>query len=90
MRPWHPAVMHRTTITFEAPVEREIRRLAAREKRTFSEIVNDFCKQAIKSCKGLVRKPPAFEWHTSDAKPEPWFNPSDRSTYFHLISRKFP
>ena len=83
--------MHRTTITFEAPVERELRRLAAHEKRTFSEIVNDFCKKAIKSYKTLLtKKPVPLEWNTSDAKPVPGFDPSDRSTYFDLISRKFP
>ena len=79
--------MHRTTIALEGPVERELRRLAAKEKRSFQELVNDLVKKGL----ALGRRPSKaeFHWHTADGQPISGFDPADRSTYWDSISRKF-
>lgn len=81
--------MHRTTIPLEGLVERELRKLAAQERRSFKEIVNDLLKKALKSYQSTKTKKVVFEWHTVDSKPAPGFDPADRSTYFDIISGKF-
>lgn len=82
--------MHRTTIPLEGPIERELRRLAAEEKRSFKELVNDLIRRGLKSYQGLARSNTKLEWHTAEGEPAAGFNPSDRSTYLNTISRKVP
>ena len=83
--------MHRTTIPLEGLVERDLRRISTQEKRSFKDLVNDLLKRGIRDYKSAkASRKLAFEWHTSDAKPNPAFDPSDRSTYLDVISRKVP
>jgi hypothetical protein len=82
--------MHRTTIPLEGPVERELRRLAAQEKRSFKELVNDLLRRGLKAYRERKGSKVKFQWHTSKGVPAPWFDPSDRSTYLDVISRKIP
>jgi hypothetical protein len=80
--------MHRTTIPLEGPVERELRRIAAEERRSFKELVNDLLKKGLQAYRTRKSAGAAFQWHTSDAVPNPSFDPSDRATFFDLISKK--
>ena len=82
--------MHRTTIALEGPVERELRHLAAKEKRSFKEIVNDLIRKGLQAYRKEKSKKVEFIWHTGDSEIMPGFDPADRSTYFDLISRKIP
>lgn len=82
--------MHRTTIPLEKPIEKELRRLAAKERRSFKEIVNDLIRRGLKVYKAESPQNVVFQWHTSKGVPVPGFDPSDRSTYFDAISRKMP
>lgn len=80
--------MHRTTIPLEGPVERELRKLAAQERRSFKELVNELIKKGLKSYRESRMKKVEFQWHTAQGKPRPFFDPSDRSTYLDIISKK--
>lgn len=81
--------MHRTTITLEAPVEKELRRLAASEKRSFTELVNDLLKKGLRFYRE-IRKPSAvLQWHAAEGVPQPGFDPANRSTYLDALSRNF-
>lgn len=82
--------MHRTTISLEGPVERELRRLAARERRSFKELVNDLLKKGLQAYKTKKKQKVTFQWHTGDSPIRPGFDPADRSTYWDFISRKIP
>ena len=81
--------MHRTTIPLEGPVERALRQLAAKERRSFKEIINDLLKRGLKAYASGRSKKVVFKWNTALGTPMPGFDPSDRSTYLDLISRKF-
>ncbi len=81
--------MHRTTIALEGPIERAIRQLAMKERRSFKELINLLLKKALQGYRTEPKQATEFEWHTSDAKPVPGFDPSDRNTYLDLISRRF-
>lgn len=82
--------MHRTTIPLEGPVERELRRLAASQRRSFKELVNDLLKRGLQAYRSQGKQKTTFEWRTAAGTPRPGFDPSDRSTYEHVLSRKFP
>lgn len=82
--------MHRTTISLEGSVEQELRRLAAKEKRSFTELVNELLKKGLNIYKNLRRPPQELQWNTTQAKPNEGFDPADRSTYLDIISRKLP
>ncbi len=79
--------MHRTTITLETVLERKLRGLAARERKSFKELVNDLLKRGLKNYQVTKSKKPSFHWNTSDAEPHPAFDPADRSTYLDIISK---
>jgi len=80
--------MHRTTIPLEGPIERELRRIAAAEKRSFKELVNDLIRRGLKSYQSMVGAKAKLVWHTAPGEPAGGFDPSDRSTYLNTISRK--
>lgn len=82
--------MHRTTIPLEGPVERELRRLAAHERRSFKELVNELIKRGLRAYQSGSSKKIEFQWHTAAGKPVSGFDPSDRSTYLDAIARKVP
>lgn len=80
--------MHRTTIPLEGPVERELRRLALHEQRSFKELVNELLKRALKSYSSTKTQKNNFQWHTMKGQPAVFFDPADRSTYLDLISKQ--
>lgn len=82
--------MHRTTVSLEGHVEQQLRKLAAQERRSFTELVNDLIKQGFLAYQSKKTVKHEFKWHVSKGKPRPFFNPADRSTYMDLISRKIP
>lgn len=82
--------MHRTTISLEGPVEQELRRLAAKEKRSFTELVNELLKKGLKIYKNMLQPPQKFQWNTAQAKPNEGFDPANRSTYLDIISSNLP
>lgn len=79
--------MHRTTLTLEGPVDRELRRLAAKERRGFSELVNELLKKGLGIYKGIGKRSQNLQWQTASASPREGFDPSNRSTYFDVISK---
>lgn len=82
--------MHRTTIALEGPVEEELRKLAAKEKRSFTELVNELLKKGLRFYKDIKEPLKELQWNTSPAAPREGFDPADRSTYLDLLSRKLP
>lgn len=81
--------MHRTTITLEGTIERELRKLAASEKRSFTELVNDLLKKGLQIYRKIRRPSTALKWHTAGGVPQLGFDPSNRSTYLDSLSRTF-
>ena len=83
--------MHRTTISLESAVERQLKKLATEERRTVSELSNVLIKKGL-----LVYQEPAkksrvkLRWHTAKGKAISGIDISDRSTYMDIISRKLP
>lgn len=82
--------MHRTTITLERPVEEELRKLVAKEKRSFTELVNELLKKGLRFYKDIKEPLKELQWNTSPARPHEGFDPADRSTYLDILSRKLP
>lgn len=82
--------MHRTTITLERPVEEELRKLVAKEKRSFTELVNELLKKGLRFYKDIKEPLKELQWNTSSARPNEGFDPADRSTYLDILSRKLP
>lgn len=80
--------MHRTTIPLEAPVESELRRLAAQERRSFKELVNDLLRRGLQAYRSVSKPKHPFEWHTAKGEPVSGFDVSDRSTYMDVISKR--
>ncbi|MBI2336334.1 MAG: hypothetical protein HYU97_06195 [Deltaproteobacteria bacterium] len=79
--------MHRTTIPLETKVEKELRLLSLQEKRSFKELVNELLREGLQSYRIRNKKKVEFHWNSSKAEPVAHFDPSDRSTYFDLISK---
>ena len=82
--------MHRTTISLEGPVERELKKLAHKEMKSLSEVLNELVRKGLASTVIAGQKKPSFIWTVSDATPSPDFDPSDRSTYLESINRRIP
>lgn len=80
--------MHRTTIPLENLVARELRRLAASERRSFRELVNDLLKRGLEAYRTAKNKRVEFQWHAGDGRLNPGIDIADRSTYLEIISRK--
>ena len=81
--------MHRTTLILEGPVESQLRELAAKEKRSFKDLVNDLLKKGLQVYKeskfvGASR----WQWNTATASPKAMFDPSSRASYLDFISKK--
>lgn len=82
--------MHRTTITLEKPVEKELRQIAVEGETSLSEVVNDLIKKGLKMRLAANVEKRVFQWHTSKGKPNSAVDISDRNTYLDLISQKIP
>ncbi len=81
--------MHRTTLALDSSLERQLRLISHRERRSLKDLINDLLHRALKAYSAPKKKTIEFTWHVSHGKPVPGFDPSDRSTYLDLISRKF-
>lgn len=82
--------MHRTTISLDRPVEKELRQLAAKERRSFKELVNDLLRRGLKTYRGESPARGRFSWHTAAGAAQPFFNPADRQSYAEQLVRNFP
>lgn len=82
--------MHRTTISLEQKLERTLKKIALKERKSFKDVVNFLLNIAIKNYTSKNTPPTEINWHVSNAKAETNFDPSDRSSYMDLISKKLP
>lgn len=80
--------MHRTTIPLDSSIEREVRKLAQSERRSFKELVNDLLKRGLAIYKIGKEGKNEFHWQIANPKSKALFDPADRDSYWPEINRK--
>lgn len=83
----HCLSMNRTTISLEKKLERTLKKIALKERRSFKDVINSLLNLALKNYSENQEKNSELNWHVSSAKAEDFFDASNRSSYMDLISK---